>query len=88
MMNISDSLYRQVLEAMCVLRKAKVIHCDLKPENILLVSKEDIDVKVIDFGSACFENKTVYSYIQSRFYRRALHLLSAPINPACCKHGA
>lgn len=25
------------------------------------------DVKVIDFGSACFEGKTVYSYIQSRF---------------------
>lgn len=25
------------------------------------------DIKVIDFGSACFEGKTVYSYIQSRF---------------------
>lgn len=27
------------------------------------------EVKVIDFGSACFESRTVYSYIQSRFYR-------------------
>jgi dual specificity protein kinase YAK1 len=25
------------------------------------------DIKVIDFGSACFEGKTMYSYIQSRF---------------------
>ena len=25
------------------------------------------DIKVIDFGSACFEGQTVYSYIQSRF---------------------
>jgi len=25
------------------------------------------DIKVIDFGSACFEGRTVYSYIQSRF---------------------
>lgn len=25
------------------------------------------DVKVIDFGSACFEGQTIYSYIQSRF---------------------
>lgn len=25
------------------------------------------DVKVIDFGSACFEGRTIYSYIQSRF---------------------
>ena len=27
------------------------------------------DVKVIDLGSACFEGKTMYSYVQSRFYR-------------------
>lgn len=26
-------------------------------------------LKVIDFGSACFEGQTMYSYIQSRFYR-------------------
>ena len=26
-------------------------------------------IKLIDFGSACFENQTVYSYIQSRHYR-------------------
>ena len=25
------------------------------------------DVKMIDFGSACFEGQTMYSYIQSRF---------------------
>ncbi|KAJ3072299.1 Dual specificity tyrosine-phosphorylation-regulated kinase [Podochytrium sp. JEL0797] len=27
------------------------------------------DIKVIDFGSACFEHEKVYTYIQSRFYR-------------------
>jgi serine/threonine protein kinase len=26
-------------------------------------------IKVIDFGSACQEHRTVYTYIQSRFYR-------------------
>ncbi len=26
-------------------------------------------IKVIDFGSACHERQTVYTYIQSRFYR-------------------
>lgn len=26
-------------------------------------------IKLIDFGSACFENETIYTYIQSRFYR-------------------
>lgn len=27
------------------------------------------EVRVIDFGSSCFENEKVYTYIQSRFYR-------------------
>jgi dual specificity protein kinase YAK1 len=26
-------------------------------------------IKLIDFGSACLEGQTVYSYVQSRFYR-------------------
>lgn len=26
-------------------------------------------IKLIDFGSACLEDRTVYTYIQSRFYR-------------------
>ena len=46
-----------------------IIHCDLKPEYVLLKGVETGDIKVIDFGSACLENQTVYSYIQSRFYR-------------------
>jgi len=40
------------------------------------------DVKVIDFGSACFEGKTTYSYIQSRFYRSPEVLLGIPYNGA------
>ena len=59
----------QMLVALNVLRKSRIVHCDLKPENILLKNSTGADVKLIDFGSACFESKTVYSYIQSRFYR-------------------
>jgi len=60
---------QQLLDAMCVLRDARLIHCDLKPENILLRSLQSPQIKVIDFGSACHERQTVYTYIQSRFYR-------------------
>jgi dual specificity protein kinase YAK1 len=58
---------RQLLDALSVLRDAAIIHCDLKPENILLVNPSSGDIKLIDYGSACFENRTVYSYIQSRW---------------------
>ncbi|OKL63322.1 hypothetical protein UA08_01739 [Talaromyces atroroseus] len=49
--------------------KLVLIHCDLKPENVLIAHPLRSEIKVIDFGSSCFENEKVYTYIQSRFYR-------------------
>lgn len=60
---------KQILSSLILLYGKKVIHCDLKPENILLVHPMTSEIKVIDFGSSCFENEKVYTYIQSRFYR-------------------
>ncbi|KAL4870298.1 hypothetical protein BDV12DRAFT_166100 [Aspergillus spectabilis] len=60
---------RQILSSLTLLQAKKVIHCDLKPENILLVHPLSSEIRVIDFGSSCFENEKVYTYIQSRFYR-------------------
>ncbi|KAK2727175.1 dual specificity tyrosine-phosphorylation-regulated kinase 2-like isoform X1 [Artemia franciscana] len=51
------------------LSKSKIIHCDMKPENVLLKQQGRSGIKVIDFGSSCYENQRVYTYIQSRFYR-------------------
>ncbi|CAG8500930.1 6388_t:CDS:2 [Diversispora eburnea] len=59
----------QLLDSLTVLNEARIIHCDLKPENVLLKNLESPTIKVIDFGSACHERQTVYTYIQSRFYR-------------------
>ncbi|EQK99190.1 serine/threonine protein kinase [Ophiocordyceps sinensis CO18] len=60
---------KQILSSLILLKQRKVIHCDLKPENILLRHPLHSEIKVIDFGSSCFENEKVYTYIQSRFYR-------------------
>jgi len=68
----------QLLSTMKILKQARIIHCDLKPENVLLVRKNESDIKLIDYGSACIEGQTVYSYIQSRFYRSPEALLGLP----------
>ncbi|ABO98338.1 predicted protein, partial [Ostreococcus lucimarinus CCE9901] len=62
-------MMKQLLGALDLLRDAHVVHCDIKPENILLCRDDSFQVKLVDFGSACFQNRTVYQYIQSRFYR-------------------
>jgi dual specificity protein kinase YAK1 len=80
-------LFLQILDALIVLRDASIIHCDLKPENILLASTSPAggslgQLKLIDFGSACFEGRTFFSYIQSRFYRSPEVLLGLSYNGA------
>jgi dual specificity tyrosine-phosphorylation-regulated kinase 2/3/4 len=59
----------QIVSALVTLRTYGVAHCDLKPENVILTDNSRGLFKLIDFGSSCFEDKTVYSYIQSRYYR-------------------
>lgn len=36
---------------------------------MLLKQRGSSSIKVIDFGSSCYANQRVYTYIQSRFYR-------------------
>ena len=58
-----------LLQCLECLHRNKIIHCDLKPENILLKQQGRSGIKVIDFGSSCYEHQRIYTYIQSRFYR-------------------
>ncbi|KAK9714598.1 hypothetical protein RND81_06G106200 [Saponaria officinalis] len=69
-LNIVQLFSKQILRGLALMKEAGIIHCDLKPENILLgTSNKPPEIKIIDFGSACMEDRTVYSYIQSRYYR-------------------
>ncbi|KAF9452805.1 hypothetical protein P691DRAFT_659930 [Macrolepiota fuliginosa MF-IS2] len=59
----------QMLASLVLMRHHRIVHCDLKPENVLLKHPAKSAIKVIDFGSSCFEHEKIYTYIQSRFYR-------------------
>ena len=39
-------------------------------------------IKVIDLGSACYDDEKIYSYIQSRFYRAPEIMLGIPYTQA------
>ena len=45
---------------------------------LTLLRLQSPQIKVIDFGSACHERQTVYTYIQSRFYRSPEVILGIP----------
>lgn len=52
-----------MLKGLDHLAKIKIIHCDLKPENVLFTDSTRTEVKIIDFGSACTEFKSGFSYV-------------------------
>ncbi|CAA9997622.1 unnamed protein product [Nesidiocoris tenuis] len=67
-----------LVQCLKLLYKENIIHCDLKPENVLLKQRGSSCIKVIDFGSSCYSDQRVYTYIQSRFYRSPEVLLGLP----------
>ncbi|XP_041450647.1 chromosomal serine/threonine-protein kinase JIL-1 [Drosophila obscura] len=49
-------LFRQILEAVRFIHSKKFIHGDVKPENVVFESRDDMVVKLVDFGSACYSS--------------------------------
>ena len=72
----------QILKSLKYMKEHNIIHCDLKPENILLWKAEGCKIKVIDFGSSCFADKSIYTYIQSRYYWAPEIILGVPYTTA------
>ena len=94
---LARSFAHSISVALNFLKRRHIIHGDLKPENILLKHPEKPGLKVIilfpvsiilypglkviDFGSSCYEAQaTAQCYIQSRFYRAPEIILG-------CHHG-
>lgn len=68
-----------ILLKSCVLVLSRDAYLFIHPASRRLQSPQ---IKVIDFGSACHERQTVYTYIQSRFYRSPEVLLGIPYTAA------
>ena len=77
-MCVRYQISKQVLEALEYTHSLRLVHCDLKPENILVKSYSRAQVKVIDFGSSCFEDDHLSTYVQSRSYRAPEVMLGCP----------
>jgi serine/threonine protein kinase len=73
---------RQLLRALAFVHSHGIVHCDMKPENVLLVpAAKEIEVRIIDFGSACHIGQKHFDYIQSRFYRAPEVIFGIPYGP-------
>lgn len=81
-LNLIKRFAIQILIALFFMKEHNIVHCDMKPENILLRKINKSGIKIIDFGSGCFENEKIYTYIQSRFYRAPEIVLGIPYTTA------
>jgi len=69
----------QILQALRLLYRLRIVHCDLKPDNILLRHPTKSALKVVDLGSGGQDEGNINTYIQSRFYRAPDVVLGLPV---------
>ncbi|XP_013147484.1 PREDICTED: serine/threonine-protein kinase prp4 isoform X2 [Papilio polytes] len=72
------SYTQQILLALKLLKKSKILHADIKPDNIL-VNESKLVLKLCDFGAAShITDNEITPYLVSRFYRAPEIILGVP----------
>lgn len=71
----NKALIKQLIDGIKYLHAEKIIHFDLKPENIII---SDGILKIIDFGSAKYENETILKFNFTNSYTSLEYLLGCP----------
>lgn len=79
-LNLVRKFCKQILNCLAFLSRCDVniAHCDLKPENVLLRHPQRSAIKVVDFGASCHVSESMFTYVQSRFYRAPEVILGLP----------
>ncbi|KAK2196294.1 bifunctional Protein kinase domain/Protein kinase-like domain superfamily [Babesia duncani] len=76
------SIAKDVLGALEYVHSLGIINCDVKPENVVFTGPHTPtsvpSCKLIDFGSSCFIQDRLNTYVQSRSYRAPEVVLGLP----------
>lgn len=66
----ASRIMKQLLSCVLYLHSNNIVHRDLKPENILMESIDDLNIKVVDFGTAnyCREKEDLTLKVGTPYY--------------------
>jgi dual specificity tyrosine-phosphorylation-regulated kinase 2/3/4 len=70
----------QLCQGLDFLETHGIIHCDFKAENLLIFENDnkELNIKIADFGLACFDHDELYPEVQSLWCRAPEVLLQTP----------
>ena len=80
--NVVRHITLQTLLCLKEMKSLGIVHADIKPENILTDDESLKKTKIADFGTACYEEHQIFTYIQSRYYRAPEVLYGLRYGPA------